>query len=195
MQIFPYFALAMLTTLEQISSFFQRAFVKKVRQRSITYNWGTGIFGDVTFVAKIRRIEGYIFNANFSQFCISNADDTLTYIFIIPAQCDGELYARGRPGIAWDTGVQGDVTLIARYRHSGANIFNANFSLFCVSNIDDSWTDIFIIPARSCQEKYARFRSGIICDTGIFGDVTFIARNRRTEVYIYIQCKFFPILR
>ena len=59
------------------------------------------------------------------------------------------------------------------------------FFQFCVSYIDENWTDIFIIPATFCGEMYARGRSGIIDDIGKLGDVTFIARNARTDAYVY----------
>jgi len=43
---------------------------------------------------------------------------------------------------------------------------------------------ISIIPEQFDGEWYARGQSYINCGTGIFGDDTFIARNRHTEAYI-----------
>jgi len=131
---------------------------------------------------------------NFTQFCVSYVDLNGTDISTITAQSDGELYARGRSCIPQDTGILGDVTFIARNRHTGVYIFNGNFTQFCVSYVDDNLTDISVIPARFCREKYARGRSFIICDTGILGHVTFIARSRRINAYI-LNAKFYPILR
>ena len=67
-----------------------------------------------------------------------------------------------------------------------AYILNANFFQFCVSCTDDNGTYISIIPAQFDGEWYAIGRSNINRGTGIFGDDTFIARNR-----LYTQCKFF----
>ena len=63
----------------------------------------------------------------FFQFCVSCTDDNGTYISIIPAQFDGEWYARGRSNINRDTGIFGDDTFIARNRYTEAYILNAIF--------------------------------------------------------------------
>ena len=60
-----------------------------------------------------------------------------------------------------------------------------NFTQFCVSYVDLNGTDISTITAQSDGELYARSRSGIAQDTGILGDVTFIARNRYIGAYIF----------
>ena len=144
----------------------------------------TGILGDVILIARNPHTDAYILNANFSQFWVSNIDDSWTDISIIPAQSGGEWYARGRSGIICDTGTFGDVTFIARNRLTDAHILNAKFTEFCVSYIDDNWTDISIISTRSCSEGYARGRLCIIGDTGILGDVIFVARNRHTDAHM-----------
>jgi len=67
--------------------------------------------------------------------------------------------------------------------------FNAKFSQFCVGcidpNITPNITDIFVIPAHTDGELFASGRSGLVCETGIFGDATFIAINRNTGAYLF----------
>ena len=82
----------------------------------------------------------------------TNCDDYWADISIIPEQSELELYARGRPGIVCGTGVIGDVTFIAGSRHTEADVFNANFSQFCVGYIDEYWTYISIVSAQSDGE-------------------------------------------
>ena len=55
-------------------------------------------------MARNRHTDAYILNVNFYQFYVSYIDPNWIDIPIILAHSDGELYARGRAGIVWDTG-------------------------------------------------------------------------------------------
>jgi len=141
--------------ISQIKAWFGREWYTRGRS---CIAWDTGMFGYVTFIARNRHTDVNKFYANFSQFCVASFDPNWTDISIIPAHADGELYARGQSIIIFDISILCDVTFIASNRHAGAYIFNAIFSKFCDSYIDDNRTDISIIPAKSGREWYARGR-------------------------------------
>ena len=57
-----------------------------------------------------------------------------------------------------------------------------NFGLAVMTTIEQICPIYY--PAQYDRKWYARGRTGIICDTRILGDVTFIATNRHTDAYI-----------
>ena len=75
---------------------------------------------------------------NFHKFALAILTPNLTDISIYPTLSCRKKYARGRSSLISDTEISGDVTFIARNRHTGAYIFNANFTQFCVSYIDEN---------------------------------------------------------
>ena len=75
MQIFPNIALAILTTIDQIFPLFQRYMMENsTPEVDLVELCDTGILGDAKFIARYRNTRAYVFNANFSQFCVSYVD-------------------------------------------------------------------------------------------------------------------------
>jgi len=166
MQIFPILGKLYWRQLNIYFHYSSAVWWRMVRQRSIRLSLGHWNIIDDTFTAIIRHTGDYI-QWKFSQYCVSYIVDNWTDILIIPERLCRERYARGHSNIIYYTGTLGDVTFIARNRHTEADIINAIFSQLCVNYIDDNRTNISIIPALSDSEMYARGRSSLIRDTDI----------------------------
>ena len=165
----------------------------QVRQRSISYNvWDWDIRWSHIYREKSphRCLNTQI---NFFQFCVSYIDDYWADFSIIRAHFDGELYARGRSGIVWDTGIFGDVTFIATNGHKGALIFNAifhNFAMVIVTTIEP----IFLLFQRSLMENGTPEVDQVYNVTPGYLVMLHLSREMVTMAPWY-SMQFFPILR